>query len=76
MRIELAVLYEDRETVKKLGAKWDAGRRTWYVQNADDLAPFLPWIKHPHLRAPTKNEPSAGNLAAQLAHLLTGDMDP
>lgn len=54
MRVNLKVPYEERGEVKKLGARWDAGRKTWYVENAERLEPFLRWIPK-HLTAPHKH---------------------
>lgn len=45
MRVDLKAKYEDRFKLKALGARWDDARRTWYVENVENLVPFLPWIK-------------------------------
>lgn len=44
MRVNLKVTYAEKEEAKRLGAQWDPGRRTWYVENVPDLQPFLRWI--------------------------------
>lgn len=44
MRVNLQVPYEDKDEVKRLGARWDAARKTWFVQGIEDLRPFLRWI--------------------------------
>ena len=36
--------YAQRETVKALGAKWDATRKAWYVEVGMDLGPFAEWL--------------------------------
>jgi DNA helicase-2/ATP-dependent DNA helicase PcrA len=36
--------YAQRETVKALGAKWDATRKSWYVEVGMDLGPFADWL--------------------------------
>ena len=36
--------YAQRETVKALGAKWDATRKSWYVDIGTDLGPFSDWL--------------------------------
>ena len=36
--------YAQRETVKALGAKWDAARKSWYVEVGMDLGPFADWL--------------------------------
>lgn len=44
MRINLRVPYEERNTAKLLGAKWDAAKRVWYVIDPPDLSPFSRWL--------------------------------
>lgn len=44
MRINLKTPFADKDRVKALGARWDATRKTWYVVDAKDLTPFMPWI--------------------------------
>lgn len=36
--------YAQRAQVKALGAKWDATRKSWYVDAGADLGPFAPWL--------------------------------
>lgn len=42
-RVHLYVPFAERELVKSLGAKWDAGTGSWYVVAGDDLTPFTQW---------------------------------
>lgn len=58
MRINLTVPFKDKDQVRRLGARWDLARRTWYVENVENLEPFLPWIPA-HLKKPTVCPPSA-----------------
>jgi len=51
VRTNLSVPYEERNEARRLGAKWDGARRTWYVENKEELEPFLKWMA-PHLVAP------------------------
>ena len=44
MRTNLAVPFADKDAAKSLGARWDAARRVWYVENVDNLEQFLRWI--------------------------------
>jgi Domain of unknown function (DUF5710) len=44
MRINLACPYVEKDQAKSLGAKWDAARKVWYIENIEDLAPFMRWI--------------------------------
>ena len=39
MRINLIVPFSEHELAKKRGAKWDMARKTWYVEDAEDLNP-------------------------------------
>lgn len=44
MRIDLVTPFAEKDAAKALGARWDPARKTWYVQNVADLAPFQRWI--------------------------------
>lgn len=48
MRFDLKVPFAEKDAAKKLGARWDAGRKLWYVVDKDDLAPFARWSPTPH----------------------------
>lgn len=39
----LTVPYAEKDKAKKLGARWDAERRTWYVPQGTDTTPFKAW---------------------------------
>lgn len=45
MRVNLRVPYAEKDEAKSLGARWDIARKTWYVVDVEDLAPFLVWIQ-------------------------------
>lgn len=51
--------FAEKGAVKALGARWDATRKVWYIQDVADLAPFLRWI--PDLKVATE----ASTLAAK-----------
>lgn len=40
----LTTPFKDKDRVKSLGARWDAERRSWYVPDGLDLAPFSAWL--------------------------------
>lgn len=40
----LTTAFRDKDQVKSLGARWDAERRSWYVPEGLDLAPFATWL--------------------------------
>lgn len=44
MRTNLQVDFKDKDRVKALGAKWDTARKTWYIENVEDISAFLPWM--------------------------------
>lgn len=44
MRTDLRVPFAEKDEAKRLGARWDAARKVWYVQNTADLAPFSRWM--------------------------------
>lgn len=44
-RTDLLVSYAAKDQAKALGARWDAARKTWFVEAGTDLAPFKDWLK-------------------------------
>lgn len=44
MRINLDVPWCDKDEVKRAGARWDLARKVWFIEDVEDLAPFMPWI--------------------------------
>lgn len=44
MRTNLNVHFDERLTVKALGARWDPALKTWYCPDGIDLTPLLPWV--------------------------------
>lgn len=58
MKIDLKVPFAEKDAAKKLGARWDAARKVWYVEDKADLAPFAKW-------APTPRADSAGGASGQ-----------
>ena len=44
MRTHLKVPFAEKDEAKKLGARWDAARKLWYVENSTDLAAFARWM--------------------------------
>lgn len=43
MRHDLKVPFADKDAAKKLGARWDASRKIWYVADNVDIARFTKW---------------------------------
>jgi len=48
MRLNLKVPFAEKDQAKKLGARWDAGRKIWYVEGKEDVAPFSRWSPTPY----------------------------
>lgn len=44
MLINLNVDFKDKDKAKRLGARWDYERKTWFINNVEDLTPFMLWI--------------------------------
>lgn len=59
MRINLVTPFAEKDTVKALGARWDAAKKIWYIIDVADLTPFSRWI--PNLETVTDN-PDAGRV--------------
>lgn len=43
MRMNLKVPFAEKEEAKKLGARWDAAMKLWYVISEGDLDAFSRW---------------------------------
>lgn len=48
MRLNLKVPFAEKDHAKKLGARWDAGRKVWYVEGREDVTAFSRWSPTPH----------------------------
>jgi len=44
MRINLVTPFAEKDTVKALGARWDATKKCWYIVDVADLTPFARWL--------------------------------
>lgn len=53
MRTNLKVPYAEKDEARKLGARWDAARKTWYVENVENIAPLMRWMPK-HLTEPAR----------------------
>jgi hypothetical protein len=51
MRTNLNVPYAEKDQAKRLGARWDSTRKTWYVEDVENLYAFYRWIPE-HLKKP------------------------
>jgi hypothetical protein len=63
MRLNLKVPFAEKDQAKKLGARWDAVRKVWYVEGKEDVAPFSRWSPAPYdalaSDVPTTKRPAA-----------------
>lgn len=48
MRMNLKVPFAEKDEAKKLGARWDAARKLWYIDGQVDVAAFSRWSPSPH----------------------------
>ncbi|HTE40827.1 MAG TPA: DUF5710 domain-containing protein [Steroidobacteraceae bacterium] len=46
-RVDLSVPFEEKDEAKRLGARWDATARVWFVPDGVDAAPFAAWTHNP-----------------------------
>lgn len=46
-RTYINVLFKEKEEAKRLGARWDKDRKSWYVPGGVDRAPFERWMGVP-----------------------------
>lgn len=44
MRVNLNVPFDQKDAARRAGARWDAARKTWFVENVERLEPFTQWI--------------------------------
>jgi hypothetical protein len=53
MRTNLKVPFADKDEARRLGARWDAARKIWYIQNVENIEQFVRWM------APGTTKPAA-----------------
>lgn len=68
MRMNLKVPFAEKDEAKKLGARWDAARKLWYVDNDEKIAVFARWSPTIHVAdeggAPAVAAPAAARQSA------------
>lgn len=62
MRMNLKVPFAEKDEAKKLGARWDAARKVWYVEDEARIALFARWSPVPHI-GPAGEAPKAAPAA-------------
>lgn len=65
VRTFLDVPYAEKESVKKLGAKWSQEYRSWYVPEGEDIRKFVQWKEIHFLRVPYSERQEAKELGAK-----------
>ena len=48
MRMNLKVPFAEKDEAKKLGARWDAARKLWYLDSEENIAACARWSPTPH----------------------------
>ena len=69
MRTNLKVPFAEKDEARSLGARWDVARKTWYVENVDNIAQFMRWMPAHLKSAPAA---SAGIVATGKRFFRTG----
>lgn len=54
MKTFLNVPYDQKDQAKRLGAQWDATRKSWYIYNTEDMNSFMKWMPKKHLNLKKK----------------------
>ena len=54
MRTNLTVPYAQKDDAKSLGARWDGINKVWYIEDKEDLTPFMRWMNREQLRPHSK----------------------
>ena len=60
MKVMLNVSFADKEDAKRLGCKFSGADRRWYIEDPDNIEPFMKWMPS-HLKAPHKTTPPRNN---------------
>lgn len=70
--MNLKVPFAEKDAAKKLGARWDAARKLWYVEGDGDMAAFARWSPTPHdaavapLATPLKKAPARSEASGKV----------
>ncbi|MBN8283763.1 DUF5710 domain-containing protein [Zoogloea sp.] len=72
MRTNLQVPFAEKDEAKRLGARWDATKRVWYVQNMTDPAVFKRWLPEHESPAPARAGVTAPKPASTASTVRTG----
>ncbi|HBE2351328.1 TPA: DNA primase, partial [Escherichia coli] len=51
-RIDINVPYNEKDEAKRLGARWDATRKTWYIPDGVPTSDFTRWLPSGNVLSP------------------------
>lgn len=68
-RLDLAVPYEQKDTVKSLGARWDPHKKVWFVPDGVDPTPFGRWFLRAVSAALPPSTSESVNAGKRIVHL-------
>lgn len=54
MRTFLNVPFSENEIAKRLGAQWSTAYKSWYIEDVENVRPFMKWMPK-HLTQPIKS---------------------
>lgn len=55
MRVNLQVPHAEKDLARRRGARWDSGRKVWFVEDHENLNRFLRWMPK-HLTRPHEQQ--------------------
>lgn len=56
MKTYLNVPYASKDEARRKGARWDPVSKKWYIENVDDVLPFMKWLPE-YLKVPYGSRP-------------------
>ena len=70
MRMNLKVPFAEKDEAKKLGARWDAARKLWYVEDDSRLPLLARWSPTPHVATdgPAARQQASGKVMVGSAY--------
>jgi hypothetical protein len=51
MKTMLHVPFAEKDEARRLGARWDVARKAWFIENVEDVRPFMRWMPD-HFKKP------------------------
>ena len=69
--ISLKVPFNEKDSAKALGARWNAEAKQWYVPQGIDAAPFEKWFTSSQSSSPT--QPASKPITSSKTHKTDSD---